>query len=223
MTTVDTTAIEQKSAELTAKIEVVTQDDYLKAAALRFGAKELIAEIDATWDPLIAESDSHTKSLRSTKRGFREPLEQAIHRIDVAMQIFELEQKRLAALAEAQIADDVVAAAKEERAAEVNKLARLGYVQESIQLDQKPIETPLVPIVPVKVPKVEGLSTRTLWSAEVTDLMALVKAVAAGKVPIEALQPNMTVLNTLAVAARSTLAIPGVKAVSRSIKAQRKT
>ena len=51
------------------------------------------------------------------------------------------------------------------------------------------------------------------WKAEVTDLMALVDAVAANKVPLFYLQANEKALNDAARAAKAALNIPGVKPV----------
>lgn len=64
--------------------------------------------------------------------------------------------------------------------------------------------------------------TRVTWSAEVVDLMALVKAVAGGTAPLSALQADMTYLNGRARVDKDNLAIPGVKAVpNESLSAKR--
>jgi cell division septum initiation protein DivIVA len=67
----------------------------------------------------------------------------------------------------------------------------------------------------VKAPeavKAEGQSVREKWTAEVTDLMALVQAVAAGTVPINALIANQSFLDSQAKAMKETLSYPGVEA-----------
>lgn len=51
------------------------------------------------------------------------------------------------------------------------------------------------------------------WHAEVTDLRALVEAVADGRVPLAALLPNAEFLDEAAIRDREALAIPGVRAV----------
>lgn len=50
------------------------------------------------------------------------------------------------------------------------------------------------------------------WRAEVTDLLALVRAVADGSVPLAALLPNQEFLDQAATRDRDALALPGVKA-----------
>lgn len=66
------------------------------------------------------------------------------------------------------------------------------------------------------VPEVQGLSFTERWHAEVTSLLDLVKAVASGKAPIEALSPDYVWLNIQARSFKEKLSIPGVKAVSES-------
>jgi len=69
------------------------------------------------------------------------------------------------------------------------------------------------PVIATRVDKAEqSTSVRENWSAEVVDLMELVKAVAAGKVSINAIEPNATWLNGQARLEKSKLAIPGVRA-----------
>ena len=50
------------------------------------------------------------------------------------------------------------------------------------------------------------------WRAEVIDLLALVRAVAAGTAPLAALLPNQEFLDQAATRDRDALALPGVKA-----------
>ena len=70
-------------------------------------------------------------------------------------------------------------------------------------------------------PKVEGVSFRDLWSAEVTDLLALARAVADGVVAPTLLIPNQPALNKMAVALKGELRIPGVVARCERISAVR--
>jgi len=62
-------------------------------------------------------------------------------------------------------------------------------------------------------PKRKGAISFSVWKAEVVDLKRLVEAVAAGHVPLSYIQPNTKLLNEMALALKSELEIPGVKAV----------
>lgn len=59
-----------------------------------------------------------------------------------------------------------------------------------------------------------AVHVRTTWSAEVTDLAALVGACAKGAVPLELIEPNMLMLNKRARDDKEKLDLPGVVAVS---------
>ncbi|MBL4853829.1 MAG: hypothetical protein JKY25_06270 [Robiginitomaculum sp.] len=75
-------------------------------------------------------------------------------------------------------------------------------------------ETLPTPIVAHRASTPPGVSYRNTWGAEVVDKMALIKAVAAGEVPLIALEINMKVCNAQACALRSEMKWPGIKAVS---------
>jgi len=68
----------------------------------------------------------------------------------------------------------------------------------------------------VAVERAAGTSTHPVWSAEVTDLRALVEAVASEVVPLRYLTPNKQELGKTARSEKDGLNIPGVKATSRT-------
>lgn len=75
-----------------------------------------------------------------------------------------------------------------------------------------PINAPAIP-APSAVATQKAAETMTIkkyWYAEVTDLMALVKAVAEGRAAITLLAPNQKELNSLAVAFQDTTKVDGV-------------
>jgi vacuolar-type H+-ATPase subunit E/Vma4 len=77
----------------------------------------------------------------------------------------------------------------------------------------------IAPIVQREAPRVGGISERENWYAVVTDLKLLVEAIAAGKVPVSAVEPNMKVLNAQAKSLKRDLTWPGVRAVVDKIMA----
>jgi len=66
-------------------------------------------------------------------------------------------------------------------------------------------------------PLVPGIMVRDQWSAEVTDMVALLKGVLEGVVPYGAVAPVSKVLNEGAKSLQEMLRWPGVKAVCRPI------
>lgn len=69
------------------------------------------------------------------------------------------------------------------------------------------------------VAKVSGASVRSNWKAEVVDLLALVKAVAAGEASIDLLEANTSVLNKRAKALEMEFKVPGVRVYNDPIVA----
>lgn len=112
--------------------------------------------------------------------------------------------------------DDAVRAERERLAAVAEKAREAGRVEEAQAMAQV-AEMVIAPPVTVPVQKTAGISTRSNWTAEVVDLMELVKAVAAGTQPLSLLQADTTRLTQMAKALKAELNIPGVRAVENTI------
>ena len=70
---------------------------------------------------------------------------------------------------------------------------------------------PSTPVLVANKEKVEGIGTVQTWKAEVTDLLALVSAVAAGKAPLYFLQANESALGSTAKTTKGSFSLPGVR------------
>jgi hypothetical protein len=84
----------------------------------------------------------------------------------------------------------------------------------------EPVSAPIVTVAP-QVAKVDGVSSTTRWSAEVMDLMMLVRYVAAHPEWVSLLEANMPNLNRLAISQHEALSIPGVRAVKTTVRSMR--
>lgn len=139
------------------------------------------------------------------------------------------ERERLAAIEREQAeaarraqeeAEAAAAAGDEQAAAEAMAAAQAAQEQAAVAA----LTAQVVTIAPaVEAPaKVTGISGRVTYSAEVTDLLALVQAVAAGQAPIECLQADTKFLGAQARAFKKAGQLfPGVMAVAeRSIAAR---
>lgn len=131
----------------------------------------------------------------------------------------EREQAEAARLAQ-QEAEAAAAAGDAEAAAAAQTAALAAQEQAAIAA----MTANVVSIAPTveAAPKVAGISGRVTYSAEVTDLMELVKAVAAGTAPIEAIQADAKFLGAQARAYKKAGQLyPGVNVVAeRSIAAR---
>lgn len=94
-----------------------------------------------------------------------------------------------------------------------------GEKEEAEAILQEPVYVPPIRVVS-EIPKSKESHIRENWSAEIIDVMALVKGIAEGKVDIQAIEPNHLIknhpfLNTMASRYQLKLNIPGVKAISK--------
>lgn len=111
----------------------------------------------------------------------------------------EAEEAAARAVQEAQAAGNTEAVAEAE--AELEEAAETAAIVEHVP----------APVFEPAIPKGVGASSRGNWYAEVTDMMELVKAVAAGTQPINMLEANMKVLNGMAKSLKQHMNVPGVK------------
>jgi len=101
--------------------------------------------------------------------------------------------------------------------AEAEKAARIAEERRQ-QAEEVQV---IAPVVAPTLQKVENTSTRENWSAEVVDLMALVKAVAEGKAPLTWLKVDQVAINKQATATKNSLQFPGIKFVVKRTQVDR--
>jgi chromosome segregation ATPase len=154
---------------------------------------------------LKAERDAAEARARGDREA-RERAEQA-----------EKEARAQAAAAERAARDAEAAAAKLEARAESTEQRGV----ERAEILQQQARSVVAPVVQVEVPKVAGLSSRKNYKAKVTNLMALVRAVAEGTAPLAYVMANEATLNKMAKALQEQICIPGVELVQDTIKSSR--
>lgn len=107
-----------------------------------------------------------------------------------------------------------VAAEQKRLDEEARKAAAAEALAEGNARQAKAIESGKVAVVSTTVAapvqKVAGTAMAETWQAEVTDLLALVKAAAAGKCPLEWVLPNEAAIGAVARQTKGTVTIPGV-------------
>jgi hypothetical protein len=80
---------------------------------------------------------------------------------------------------------------------------------------------PTAPVVVMPAAKIEGISSREVWGAELIDKMVLIRAVAAGEAPADLLEVNMPLANKLARALKAGFKFAGLRAVTTTSVAVR--
>lgn len=204
---------------------VNTDEDYQQCGdelkSIKAAQKELAARKATLTDPVNA-------TLRAIRNLFTGPEAS----LDEAERIYKrgrltYEQKLEDERKEAQRKLDEAAArerAKAEREAErlrqeaqaaeaAGNLEKANRLANRADIKQDQAASTVAPTVQKEPPRTAGISTREVWSAVVLSRKELIDAVAAGKVPEMALEPNMKFLNAQARACKKELAYPGVRAV----------
>jgi hypothetical protein len=192
-----------------------------RASALRAAIKDMAKEIESERKRITVPLDNAKKAVMDLFRPATNWLETAEGILNVSIVKYANDQEKMRREQEEKLRKE--AAAKEaKRRAELEERARKaresGKDDKADVLEQKAAEVHFeAPVVASTLQKVEGLSFREDWSAEVVDLMALVKAVADGQAPLAFLEANIKVLNSQAKATKNSLVFPGVKFISKRV------
>lgn len=193
--------------------------DYLKVI------KGMQKEVSATFDPIIEKAHLAHKEAVAQKKKYYDPLVMAETSLKNKAIAYDTEQERKAREEQERLAAKARAeeerkrkeleerARKAEEAGKAAKADELRAKSEAVRVE--------VPVVQPQAVKVEGQATREDWYAEVTDLMALVKAIAEGKAPLTFVEASMPNLNKQAKSMKNTWSYPGVAFKSRKVMAAR--
>ena len=228
-------------------IAIIDAPTFALAVQERAEIKRRRARIGELMDPIVSATNTAHKKAVAQRDALLAPFVEADKAYSRKMGEYEQEQarkqreadeaarrerERLAAAEQARVAAEqrrVQAEAEAVRAAEIAAAQGRGDVGATMDLAEAPVAVPVVTPRPVYVPraawvpppKAAGVSFSTRWSAEVTDLLALVKAVAGGQAPLTVLTPHMPALNAMARKEQDRLDLPGVRAVPERIAAQK--
>ena len=146
-----------------------------------------------------------------------DPLKEARTNIKKLMSDYDQKQERLRQEEQRRLEVEARRQEEERRLQDAILAEELGETEEASAILEEPVQVAPV-IVPKATPKLPGGPVyREVWSAQVTDIKALCKAVADGRVSKECVQANMPALNKMATALKRTMNIPGDQAVSRRV------
>jgi hypothetical protein len=196
-------------------IVITTAAEYVAAGELLKTVKGLRAEIDSTFDPIISKAHDAHKEALAQKRKVDAPLVEAEGILKPRISTYLREEERKRQEEEMRLQKEARDREEAEQLAKADILHEIGEVAAANQVLEEEIYVPPV-VLPSSAPKVAGISMRETWSAQVVDLMKLVKAVAEGKAPIQCISANTVFLGQQARSMKAALNYPGVKAVSDS-------
>lgn len=203
-----------------AKAIIVTDDiSFQKASRVLLTIKDLRKEINATFDPIIKKQFEAHREAVAQKKKVDAPLIEAENIIKPRIAAYHDEQERQRREEEFRLQEEARKKAEEEQLSDAVAAEQAGMsdVAESI-MDEAPY-TPTVVVPQKSTAKVDGVSFRESYKAQVFDIKALCRAVVEGKVPANVVMPDMTVLNGLARSLKGQLSYPGVKVVCEKVVA----
>lgn len=203
-------------------LRILDAETYGRACEFLKDVKAFRTQIADTFDPHIRRAYESHKALVREKQNAEAPLAEAERITKAALVTYDQEQERIRRAEAARIQDELRRQEEERRLCEAVELEAVGESAEAEALIEEPIVVPTVAVAP-STPKVSGIAYRETWSANVTDLAALVKYVATNPQFAGFLSANMPALNAQARSLKGQLNIPGVEAMcTRDVAAGRR-
>jgi hypothetical protein len=200
-------------------LQVVDQASYDLADALNKQAYEGKKAFHVWFDPIDEASKAQRKTTIAQGKAIDEPFDYIIEITAARKGKWRREQEAIAAQKQREAEEIARKKAEDKQIEEAELLASLGMNEAA---EAALTAEPVIERVIVEAPsKGAGTVLRDYYRAEVTDLLALVKAVAAGQAPLEAIEANMTYLNGKARLEKGGMKVPGVRAVVESKEGRR--
>ena len=225
----DTKELEKKATAqattLKAQVEalqVVDQASYDLADQINAEAVKGKKAFHVWFDPIDEASKAQRKTTIAQGKAIDDPFDYIIDTTASRKGKWMREQQAIAAKKQAEADAAAKKQAEDKQLEEAEMLSSLGMdeaAEEAITAE------PVIQRTIVQAPaKGEGTVLRDYYSAamdEPNGLMVLVKAIAAGQAPIEAVQANMTYLNGKARVEKGSMKVPGVHVVIDSKEGRR--
>lgn len=195
-------------------LQIADEAGFRRAAEMLTGIKALRARIEETFGPIIKKAHSAWQEAIKQRRQHEDPLTAAEATIKIGIARYQAEGDRRRRDEERRLAEIARKADEDARLEEAERLEAAG----ELELAERVIEAPSIAPTPILPPavKVDGVVTRKIWRAEVTDVRALCKAVAEGTAAVTLVEPNRPALNKMAVALKEGFAVPGCRAVAET-------
>ena len=220
ITEITTTEVEQKALsvpEQAKALTVTSNEQYEQGEGLLATCKQLETEIHTAFDGIVEKAYQAHKEAVAQRSRYLIPIEEGRKILKHKMIAYQDQQERIRLEEQARLEAEARKRAEDEQLALAAQLEKEGDQETAEAILAEPVQ--VAPVVVQRiVPAASRLSAgRSVWSAEVVNLAVLVRAIAENKQPINLIEPNMIALNGMARSLKSTMAIPGVRAVERKV------
>lgn len=167
-------------------------------------------EIELFYTPLKRQVDSFKAPLLAHEKALSVAVDLEKKRLGGLLTTYNLEQERLRQEEERKAREEADRQAREEQLARAVELEASGNIEEAEQVLEEPIFSPAV--IQTQAPvKMAGQVGGLLYSATVTDLRTLLKAVMEGKAPLACIVADESYLNSKAKLEKEGFSVPGVR------------
>lgn len=192
-----------------AKITAITNEEEAQEAAnhgrlLQAGGRE----IETFFKTIKTKCDAIKNPILADEKATNKPLDDEKKRLGVLVGGWNLEVQRKAQEAQRKAEEEARKQAEEDALQRAIALAASGEEEAADAVLAEPIVAAPV-VVQAPVGKPTGSVGRKYYKCKVTNFKALVAAVAAGAVPIQALEANQSFLNNQADQFKEAFAFPG--------------
>ena len=203
-------------------LRILNNDDRALALSTLKQVKEKRSAIVAFFEPMKTAAHAAWKKVVSSEKEWTDKcdaVEQAVKRVVIA---FDDEQAKIRAREQARLQAEADEAARKERERLEKEAAKLKTPEKR---EERLAQAAAVaaPVIQVAAPeKVEGVSARKVWSAQIIDMKDLVKAAAGGnELAMSFLSFNQSAASATARATKGAVNVPGVKFVESASLAVR--
>lgn len=197
------------------KAIIKTQADYLDAGEALKRIKETVQKVEDFFGEDIQKAYDLHRSLTGKRKALLEPLNRAETAIKNARIAFSNEQDRLRKIEQDKL-DEAARKREADEKAKLDKKIALAVTKgdaakvESLQEQREQVMVH-APQASPRVEATEGVSQSKKWKGEVTDLKALVKAIASGLAPIALVEIKQSELDALAKLCQNNQKVDGIK------------
>lgn len=202
-------------AEKMAAVKVKDQDSYTVAGETFLEAKSFLKSSGDFVEPIRLITHGLYQRVLDIKKRLQGPVETNLQPLANEIKRFEREQEEKRQAEERRLAAELEKQEQERKLEAAAAAEAVGMDATSVDAILEAPSTVPAPVAAPTFQRVAGMSSRDAWCAEVTDLYALVKAVAKDKKLLPLLQANMPALNAQARSLKTAMQLPGVKAVNK--------
>ena len=184
-----------------------------EARAVEFGRLLQAAskEVESFFKDIKVQIDAIKKPVLADEHAAADVIEEAKKRLGKMLTTWGQKQREIQEAANRAAREEAERLARENLLERAIDLELSGEEEQAAALLDEPVENHVVQVQTRVTTRASGQVSKTTYSATVTNLLELVKAVAAGKAPLQAIKANESYLNKKANLEKEGFSVPGCK------------